>query len=322
MSQISFDELTEQIQNHFAEATFQEGLSLASENIAHFPEHFALINYWRMCLAARLSQFDLTNKIFESTLASGLWYADVLLRQSPSLAAIQGDEEFERLAEISAQLREADGADIPLLVIRPTNACGKGDVGCPTIFFLHGNMDTAKDNVEKWKHLPKFGWLFAAPQSSQAMYTDSYMWTDYPTTKPEIETQFSALKHKYSVDPERLIVGGFSMGGAMALQLALTGDLPAKGFILLGPGGGVLDDEKEWQPLIDQAKGKGLRGVIWMGLADNSIPQENIQKLVDLLNQNDIPCKLQTFEGLKHAYPKDFEDVSFDALDFIFQEND
>ena len=41
--------------------------------------------------------------------ASGIWFADFLLRQSPSLAAIQGDAEFERLNQISAQMRAADG---------------------------------------------------------------------------------------------------------------------------------------------------------------------------------------------------------------------
>jgi hypothetical protein len=177
MAELSFPELAEQIQKHFAEGTYSEGLSLASEKITAFPEEYPTINYWRICLAARLEQFDLANKFLETTLASGIWFADFLLRQSPSLENIQGNGEFERLVEISGQMREADGESVPLLVARPENACGPGDAGCPGLIFLHSNLDTAQRNLKQWAHLCAQDWLVAVPQSEQALWAGAYTWT-------------------------------------------------------------------------------------------------------------------------------------------------
>lgn len=320
MEKLPFQELAEKIQQHFSDQTYAEGLSLASEKLPNYPEEFATINYWRICLATRLNKFEVANKILESTLASGIWYSEVILRQSPSLAAIQGQAEFERLAVISQQLREADGADMPLLVARPQEACKPGDPGCPAIFFLHGNMDTAHNNLKEWAHLSARGWMVVIPQSSQGMWTGSYMWSDYNTSQKEIQHHYSNINQQYSLDTDKFLVGGFSMGAEMALALALQGDLPAKGFILLGPGGPMMNEVKEWQPLIDRNRSKGLRGVIWMGEADETIPRDNVRKLVKMLNAAGIDTHLETFPGLAHAYPPAFEQVADRAIQFIFPE--
>jgi len=319
MDKLPFQELAEKIQQHFTDQTYAEGLTLASEKLPDYPEEYATINYWRICLAARLDNFAVANKILESTLASGIWYSDVLLRQSPSLTTIQENEEFERLAEISLKLREADGGDLPLLVARPQDACGPGEPGCPALLFLHGNMYTAQNNLQHWAPLSAKGWLAITPQSSQGMWTGSYIWSDYPSTWKEVQHHYTNLTGQYSVDDSQLVVGGFSMGGEMALLMALKGDLPAKGFILLGPGGPMLNQVKEWQPVIDRYRGTGLRGVIWMGAADDTIPRENVHQLAEMLNTAGIPTRLETFEGLGHDYPPDFEQVANHALEFIFQ---
>jgi predicted esterase len=100
----------------------------------------------------------------------------------------------------------------------------------------------------------------------------------------------------------------------------LKGGFPAKGFILLGPGGPLLNEVKEWQPMIDRSRAKGLRGVIWMGAADETIPRDNVQKLADMLNTAGIPTLLETFPALGHAYPPDFEAVAGRAINFIFSD--
>lgn len=320
MTELTFPELAEQIQKHFAEGTYSEGLSLASEKITAFPEEYPTINYWRICLAARLEQFDLANKFLETTLASGIWFADFLLRQSPSLENIQGNGEFERLVEISGQMRELDGESVPLLVARPENACGPGDAGCPGLIFLHSNMDTAQRNLKQWAHLSSQDWLVAVPQSEQALWTGAYTWADHETTRDQMNEHFERITFQYSLDTERLIWGGFSMGGEMALTMVLNNDFPARGFILLGPGGPKMDDLSQWQPLIDLAAGRDLRGVIWMGEADLTIPQGNIRALVEKLNAAGIITKLETFLGLGHDYPEDFEEVAARALDYILGE--
>jgi predicted esterase len=157
----------------------------------------------------------------------------------------------------------------------------------------------------------------AVPQSSQALWTGAHNWVDHHTTREEMDEHYIRLSSQYSLDGERLVWGGFSMGAEMALTLVLNGDFPARGFIILGPGGPKMDDIKQWGELIDKVAGKDLRGVIWMGEEDDTIPQDNVRALVERLNAGGIPTRLETFPGLGHAYPDDFEAVAARALDFI-----
>jgi predicted esterase len=318
LAKLSFTELTNKIQSHFTEGTYAEGLSLASEYVTIYPEEFPLLNYWRICLAARMNEFPTANKILESTLASGSWYSELLLRDSPSLAPLQGENEFERLVGISLQMRASDPATVvPMLVVRPKDACGPKDEGCPAVIFLHGNQDTAQKNVPHWQSLADKGWLVAVPQSSAAMWADAYVWMDHDSAADEVTKHFERLNNEYSLDRGRIIMAGFSMGAEVALTMALNGVIDAKGFILLGPGGPFMDDLSKWAPPIEKAKGKGLRGVIMMGLADETIPQDNIHTLVERLNEAGVACDLKTYPELGHEYPPDFEAALQDAIKFI-----
>jgi predicted esterase len=319
MAKITVEKLGELVTNHFADQTYAEGLALATEHLKDFPDKFALVNYWRVCFSARLEAFEQANKILEATLASGIWYSEALLRQSPSLAALQGNEEFERLADISLKMQEVDPLEqLPMLVVRAEDACGPEDEkGCPVFLFLHGNDDTAKANLKHWHYLSTQGWLVALPQSSYAFWAGSHAWTDFETAAKEVEGYYAKLASEYALDPGQIVLGGFSMGAEAALGLALSGRIKAHGFVLLGPGGPFMDDLEKWGPFLEGAKERGLRGVILMGLDDQTIPQDNVRTLVKKLNANGVPTDLKTFPGLGHGYPEDFEKVSRDALKFI-----
>jgi len=319
MAGITIEKLGELVTNHFADQTYAEGLALATEHIKDFPDKFALVNYWRVCFAARLEAFEQANQILEATLASGHWYSEAILRQSPSLGPLQGNDEFERLVGISLKMKAADPAEqLPMLVVRTEGACSQDDEkGCPVFFFLHGNDDTAQANLKHWHALSNQGWLVALPQSSHAFWSGSYAWTDYESAAKEIEGHYAMLAAQYALDPEQIVLGGFSMGAEVALGLALSGRIKAHGFILLGPGGPFMDEPEKWEPFLESAKDRGLRGVVLMGLDDLTIPQDNVKKLVEKLNDNHVPTELKTFPGLGHGYPEDFDKVSREALKFI-----
>jgi predicted esterase len=215
-------------------------------------------------------------------------------------------------------MRASDpAAAVPMLVMRPKNACGPEDEGCPAVIFLHANQDTAQKNMPHWQSLADAGWLVAVPQSSTATWADAYVWMDHSSAAAEVIEHLERLKVEYSLDTDKVILAGFSMGAEVALAMALNGVVDAKGFILLGPGGPFMDDLAKWTPSIEKAKDKGLRGVFLMGEADETIPQDNIRILVERLNKVGVACELKTYPDLGHEYPPDFEGVLQDAIKFI-----
>lgn len=318
MSDLEFDELIEQLQQHFVDQTYAEGLTLGDEYLEIYPEERANINYLRLCLAVRLGQSGMANQILNATLSSGVWYSETVLRQSPALKDLQGNDIFEKLVDVSLKMQANDPANaLPVLVIRPEDECEPGYDSCPALIFLHGNTDNPQSNLSEWASLPSKGWLLALPRSSQAMWVDAYAWLEVESASQEVFEHYEKLTMQYSIDEENIILAGSSMGGEVALSMALDGKIPARGFILVGPGGPFMDSLENWSPLIDAAQGRDLRGLIVMGEADKTIPQNNIRILVDQLNQSGIKTNLRTYPGLKHEYPDNFEEVLKEAVSFI-----
>lgn len=318
MTKLSFDQLAKEIQAHFANNTSAEGLSLTSQYVTEYPHQLPLINYWRICFAAKMNEPATAYKFLETTLESGSWYSELILRQSPSLEIFKGEEEFERLLGISLQMQAADPTfSTPMIIMRAEGACGPESDECPTVIFLHSNQDTAHSNIPHWQSLADQGWLVALPQSSVALWADAYVWIDFESGAKEVEEHYARLVTEYSVATEKVLLSGFSMGAEVALAMALSGRIDVRGFILIGPGGPFMDDLTLWEPFIEQAKDKGLRGVILMGLADVTIPRDNIRALVKTLNENGIACELKPYPDLEHVYPDDFANFLQEAVKYI-----
>jgi predicted esterase len=269
-------------------------------------------------LAARLSYYTRVMQILETALSSGTWYGEAFLQNSPSLEPLQGNPDYERLLDISHQMQANDPANaLPLLVVRPESECRSPDNPCPLLLFLHGNTDTAANNLEHWQSAAEDGWLLALPQSSGAMWAGAYAWTKHETAADEIETHLAKLTEQYVLDSSRIILAGFSMGAEIALWLALTGRVQSQGFILVGPSGLFMDDIEKWAPLIRDSQERGLHGAIITGLADTTIPHDNVRALVAALNSAAIPTDHEEHIDLAHEYPSNFPNRLRHALAFI-----
>src|SRR5205823_9745002 len=126
--------------------------------------------------------------------------------------------------------------------------------------------------------------LLAAVQSSQIAATKTYLWDDQATAMRDIEARYADLRRLHAIDAGRVVLAGFSLGGETALRAALSGAIPTKGFILLGPGGPTIDTPEEWLPLITQGAERNLRGYVLLGEEDAGVPHDAIRTLVELLN--------------------------------------
>ena len=72
---------------------------------------------------------------------------------------------------------------------------------------------------------------------------------------------------RYSVTPDKLVLGGFSQGAMLALDVALQRQVPPSGLILMS---GTLLAESEWQPRMPQLR--GIPVLLSHGRADGLLP--------------------------------------------------
>ena len=320
MNDLTFSDLERQLYQLYQNGEYAQALDLVTREASRFPTEAWLVTYWRICLASLLGEMALALPLLEEALAAGLWYAEAQLREDPDLQPLQGLPEFEQLVEVCRKRQaEAQAQAAPALItLQPEDQCQASLQPCPLLLALHGNYRTAEDSVGFWRSAVSNGWLLALPQSSQVGGSDGYIWNDQDWAVREIQEHVATLCEQYAVDPDRVAVAGFSRGGELAIWLALSGTIEARGFIAVGPGGPYMREPDKWVPLIEVSQGRGLRGYMVVGEQDIFF-YEGTQALAAMLRSRDIPCELEVHPNLGHDFPPEFQQSLTRALEFILQ---
>lgn len=338
-AELDFDSVQAEIQERYQSGDYAAALELAERHKTRFPDQAALFTYWQICFNARLGKPDRSLRLLRDALRSGLWYAEVLLRKSPSLQPLQGMPEFEDLVLLNRQVQNTDETHhYPLLILRSEEQCSQGSPACPLLLGLHTNAGTVQSSLKFWRPAANAGWLVAAPQSTQAVWKDSYVWDDLETSREQILRHYQAVLNGYSIDTHKSVIAGHSMGGEVAIWLALSGSIPAAGFLAFGPGGPMMDNPDLWHPFIESATGRPaavrpassqagvdpagssdapLRGYLVYGTEDHSIQQQNIHTLANALESAGLLCQVEAVPGAGHDFETKFEAALLRGLAFI-----
>ena len=312
----SFDELQQQVFAYFDQPeTLQQAYDLLEEAFPLYPEHAGLLYNWQYCAAALLDKPDLALDLIQKALDAGFWWSEEYFRNDADLAPLQDLPEFNRLVKISEEYRQTAQAEAtPLLLTLPLPASTTQPL--PLLLALHGNTLNAEYNAKEWESAIDLGWLTALPQSSQLFGPEMFVWDDLEWGAREIQEHYQALFEKHHVDTNRVVVGGFSKGGEMAIWLTLKGSIPSAGFIAVNPGGPFVQDIKNWLPILEECQSlKTLRGFFVVGEEDGNF--KNIEALHEMLVSHGMNCKLVSSPDIAHDFPVGFDQTLADALKFI-----
>lgn len=314
----NFYDLQARLQSDYQSGNYLGALELANGHLNEFPDQAPLLNYWRICMAARTGQKDLVLDLLDELIKDGFWYSEILLRKSPSLQPLQGDAAFEQRLAANLQLQDKDqNQHFPLLVLRNEHLHGVNDSSYPLLIGLHANASSAQASLNFWQAAAQAGWLVALPQSSQAMWKDAYVWEDRPFAEKEIQKHFQVLREHYPINDNHIILGGISHGGELAIELALKGAIPVQAFIAIGPAGPILDDIETWPILYGDTPDQDLRGYVIYGAEDQTIHPEKIELLVETLNEKGIPTGLENLPNASHDFSQPYADSLLRGLSFI-----
>jgi predicted esterase len=181
---------------------------------------------------------------------------------------------------------------------------------------LHGNSQNAQNSIAFWESAVEQGWLTVLLQSSQIFGPDAYVWNDLELGASEIKAHYHKLREKHQIDPDQVVISGFSKGGEMAIWLALMEVIPLAGFIVVNPGGPLIADISQWLPILENRKKRTeLRGYFVAGERDPRV--ENIKALHEMLVSHGVACELVIAPDIDHDFPADFSHTLAQALEFI-----
>ncbi|MCX6059440.1 MAG: alpha/beta hydrolase [Chloroflexi bacterium] len=315
MSFPTYSALNEQIIEHFQNKEYQQALELIISEGSQFPTERIMVDYWTMCSAARLENRALVYQVAEKFHADGLWYGEVMWRQTPSFQKLQGDPDFERIVVVSQKAMKSDpsSSESVLLKYFPKDHSPNS----PLLIALHGNQSLASDTVPFWKPAVSKGYVLAVPQSTQAMFKDAFAWDDLDKSFADVNASYIKLKEELPFNENHIVLAGHSMGGLIAIQIALTGLINVRGFIANGPALPFMDAEDELESLLPPARERGLRGFFIIGENDTDIFQDEVRALAEKLKSAGIACELETVPGATHDYSPVYDAALLRALAFI-----
>ena len=236
-------------------------------------------------------------------------------RQTPSFQKLQGDPDFERIVVASQKAMKSDpsSSESVLLKYFPKDHSPNS----PLLISLHGNQSLASDTVPFWKPAVSKGYVLAVPQSTQAMFKDAFAWDDLDKPFADVNASYIKLKEELPFNENHIVLAGHSMGGLIAIQIALTGLINVRGFIANGPALPFMDAEDELESLLPPARERGLRGFFIIGENDTDIFQDEVRALAEKLKSAGIACELETVPGATHDYSPVYDAALLRALAFI-----
>jgi len=313
MEQMTFRQLTDKMMLLYAERKYADALQLLEQNADHFPVQAPRTTFWKMCLLSLSGRSEEVISVFQRGLGSGLWWAGSQFTDS-DLDAVRDLPEFQRLVAVSQEKYEEARTHIERdqsVLVPEAPASGR----YPLLIALHGRNGNKDAHLEFWEVARQRGWLVVSPQSTQPLFEGAYCWDDPALGISDVLFSYEQISQQYQIDPQRLLVAGFSQGSGMAMYTALSGKIEARGFI------GVASFWDRPTSLVPQTTGaRSVRGYFVIGEKDHTL--ENAKEVKDVLKENGIQFAEELHPDLAHEFPTDFESSFDKAIEFIFKERE
>jgi len=309
----SFAALLNQFLACYQQNDYAQALELLEIEGPRFPENAVPLMAWQAAMLARLGRVNEAVQVLQSADAQGHWYHEDALRQDPDFAPLQGCPGFADLVQRMVARRLADAAqDIPVQqVIAPP-----GSGPHPLCLVLHGMESNASMMVPYWGSIVEQGWTLAALQSLQPAWASGiFVWEDIPKALAQIKTQTAGLLAQYPVDPQAVIVGGFSMGASIAVRMALDPDFQLRGIIAL-EAWFTDEDIAELEQIIRSTPQPRARVLLIAG-QENEQYIQMAQKVQALLARRGTPCRVVRASNTDHSFPPEFPQLLRQAVDWI-----
>jgi poly(3-hydroxybutyrate) depolymerase len=183
----------------------------------------------------------------------------------------------------------------------------------PLFILLHGANSYLEDMLPAFKlDRHKGDYLLAFIQSTEKAPEQGFTWhREIDKGRDEIRRSYKEITEEYSVDKRRVIIGGFSAGGTMAIDVVLSEIIPIVGFVGVCPG-------KPWSFSSDSVKAaaeRGVRGVMIAGEEDYYGPRQFAMAAV--FDKAGLQYKHIVIPGFGHDYPGNLSERLDRAIEFV-----
>jgi predicted esterase len=295
----------------------QGELELAYKVAGHYMDHLesSELRFNHLSLAAKLGRLSQVMDLLEEYLKTKRWFSNWFLQRIPELNQLEGLPRYQKIIQLAEEKEAHYWQDESIKPITQVPPAAKPPY--PLLIAIHGNGFNALHSASQWACAAEAGWLVFHPLAKRLVGYGIHWWDAHEENRAIVEQQIEENLVLYSIDYSRVIIGGFSKGGEVAMILALQGWLGVKGFITIGAGGYYHMQPELWLPLLESPP-RGLRGVAMYSPYDLERSEGENQTL-KMMRAAGIECQLEKYPAEGHIFPEDFPIRFQKAVDFVLQ---
>jgi predicted esterase len=298
-------------------ASYQRGdygstLRLALRALDRFPEHRAEATFWAACMRSVMGDPEAAVRVLRDGLADGMWWAPTRLQDSD----LDDAREIAEFADLSFESKRRWAAACQQ--IQPTVRL-HSPVGVfgPLLIVLHGWTADDLDMEQLWMGAVDAGVTVAYLRSSQPDTSDRmrFYWGDAEHTSRDVQRGIEIARERLGPNLGPLLLGAFSAGGRLALEVAFRREAAAHAVISIGA---ALPPDLRDFPV---AEGVASDVRTWLLVGEDDPFRQANEALHALLQRQLGACRLTVVPRLGHDLPHDLPDRLHEAVSFALGES-
>jgi predicted esterase len=295
------------------EGKYKEGAELLEQALDQLPVNVFDLTDMLILVYNQMGQYPKVLDQLEYGLARNFFYFI-----SPSLKSHLSDDLLDRFEKITLQNERLKNsaqkeATVQYKVFTPEGYSKQN--AYPLFIILNGANETIEYMKTYWTSPRlKKEFITAFIRSSEVSSSKGFTWyMRIPQGRQEIlECYHKIIKH-YHVDRDRILIGGFSVGGTMAIDVMLNKVIPVKEFLAACPGKPESFDSEK----VKKAAAQGMKGILIGGENEYYLPYQ--MDMIKNFKEAGFHYDFIVIPQSGHEVPEDFSQIIDEALNKFIQ---
>ncbi|MBD3217576.1 MAG: hypothetical protein GF310_04815 [candidate division Zixibacteria bacterium] len=292
---------------------YGEAIDLIKSVEGIFPEDDFELTRSHALFCRKAGLYEECMNVFEAGHKKGYFY--FIIPRMKRYEPFAGFERFTAIVGEDARLRKKalEKSKTIMEIQIPVDYSSKKKY--PLLIVLHGggsSIERAKSNWKSEKLDNEFIVAFFQSYMHQDLITFGWRTSD-PRAREDIKKLSAQIVKDYSIDTEKIVIGGISAGGSMAFDLAINDIIPVNGVFGVCPG----KPQEFAEENIEAAKSRDVKAYILGGERDYYLIKQ--KEMADAFDWSGLDYKQVVLDEHGHDYPEDFSKWIDIALEFLVQ---
>ena len=275
--------------------------------LRHYPGYTAAVYNTACCYSLLNSQAEAI-KWLEKAVDLGYYEFD----RDPDMDNIRQTGKYKKLLSLSQKLNKdlEQKAGTPLVSL-PQNYDSTKTYGL--LVALHGSGSEPNTILQNLAGVPqRLGYIAMAPYGTHAYGPGRFNWNTMEDSEQRVLETVKIAQARYHINPSRIILFGFSLGGTVTYHAGTKNAGLFKGII---PVAGTYDSSMD--QFLPRSRENGLKVCIMFGDLDHETVVASNQVALKSFIMSGVTASLTAYARLGHAYPPSWEHDLQRAIEWV-----